>query len=407
MRRLAARVERESASGHNTWRMAVGGGWSLCRAGPVMYVERTRPSEPSPHKGLTGPASPDPAADAVVPRQAPSGCLCLPPTPGSGLAGSSRLSIPGWAITNWTRSLPSPPESVPPPPPLATDALADAVSVSASVTQWPTLGTEAAAHTVVLYNVPVGARVGLRVRRDGDRFHPVWRERPIKLKSFLSGQKVPLHERDAVPIITVWPGPEPGLEMVQDRHAARAGSTLDPSPLQPLLYKDTDEGLALEAGEVGEGEAQKGGWGGVHRGGEGGAQRGGGGGVQIAEEEGEERGQVVAAVYTAAAPHSAARWHVAAPFAAHRSQVAAFFAVPSFTLSLITSVSRLNHLLLTLVRFCVCLSACITLAAWGWNETHSRKIVFTSPVCLTLPLSLSHAPFARTATESARPPVSE
>lgn len=40
-----------------------------------------------------------------------------------------------------------------------------------------------------------------RRRRDGDRFRPVWRSRPSKLKDFFRGQGVPLHLRDEVAVI--------------------------------------------------------------------------------------------------------------------------------------------------------------------------------------------------------------
>jgi tRNA(Ile)-lysidine synthase len=54
---------------------------------------------------------------------------------------------------------------------------------------------------VVLHNVPEGARLHVRRRRDGDRFHPTWKQRPLKVKDFLRGQKVPLHRRDDVPLV--------------------------------------------------------------------------------------------------------------------------------------------------------------------------------------------------------------
>jgi tRNA(Ile)-lysidine synthase len=64
----------------------------------------------------------------------------------------------------------------------------------------------------VLYNVPVGTVLEVRSRIEGDRFHPPWRDGPVKVKDFLRGQKVPLHRRDDVPLICsgsdilcVWP----------------------------------------------------------------------------------------------------------------------------------------------------------------------------------------------------------
>jgi len=56
---------------------------------------------------------------------------------------------------------------------------------------------------VILYNVPYGANLSLRFRKDGDRFHPPWRQTPMKLKDYLRGQKIPLHKRDRMPLICV------------------------------------------------------------------------------------------------------------------------------------------------------------------------------------------------------------
>ncbi|CAM9608415.1 unnamed protein product [Discosporangium mesarthrocarpum] len=52
-----------------------------------------------------------------------------------------------------------------------------------------------------LYNLPQGAQLEIRKRRDGDVFWPEWRENPIKMKDFLRGQGVPLHLRDEVALV--------------------------------------------------------------------------------------------------------------------------------------------------------------------------------------------------------------
>ena len=44
---------------------------------------------------------------------------------------------------------------------------------------------------VCLRDLPRGAQLELRHRKDGDRFHPPWRRRPIKLKDFLRGRRCP------------------------------------------------------------------------------------------------------------------------------------------------------------------------------------------------------------------------
>ena len=48
---------------------------------------------------------------------------------------------------------------------------------------------------------PAGAELELRPWRAGDRFHPSWKRAPIALKDFLRGQKLPLEERRALPLV--------------------------------------------------------------------------------------------------------------------------------------------------------------------------------------------------------------
>ena len=64
------------------------------------------------------------------------------------------------------------------------------------------LPKEASADGVLrLYNLPAGSSLEVRMARDGDRFHPKWRERPVRLVSYLRGQDVPLEERRTLPLI--------------------------------------------------------------------------------------------------------------------------------------------------------------------------------------------------------------
>ena len=58
-----------------------------------------------------------------------------------------------------------------------------------------------AAGELRLYNLPAGAALEVRMSRDGDRFHPKWRERPVRLVSYLRGQDVPMEERRTLPLI--------------------------------------------------------------------------------------------------------------------------------------------------------------------------------------------------------------
>jgi tRNA(Ile)-lysidine synthetase-like protein len=64
-------------------------------------------------------------------------------------------------------------------------------------------GTSAAGLT--LANIPAGATLDVRPRQPGDRFHPPWRPHAVKVKDFLRDQRVPLWERDRLPVL-VWNG---------------------------------------------------------------------------------------------------------------------------------------------------------------------------------------------------------
>lgn len=64
-------------------------------------------------------------------------------------------------------------------------------------------GPSAAGFT--LANIPAGATLEVRPRQPGDRFHPVWRPHAVKVKDFLRDQRVPLWERDRLPVVE-WNG---------------------------------------------------------------------------------------------------------------------------------------------------------------------------------------------------------
>ena len=54
---------------------------------------------------------------------------------------------------------------------------------------------------LTLHNLPPGATLELRPRRPGDRFHPPWKDKPVKLKDFLRDRKIPLNQRDRVALV--------------------------------------------------------------------------------------------------------------------------------------------------------------------------------------------------------------
>ena len=82
----------------------------------------------------------------------------------------------------------------------------------------------AAMHEVItLHSVPPDAVLELRTPRPGDRFHPLWREAPIGLTSFLRGQRVALERRRATPLVCQ-AGSQEVLAVLQPRHVARSAS---------------------------------------------------------------------------------------------------------------------------------------------------------------------------------------
>lgn len=54
---------------------------------------------------------------------------------------------------------------------------------------------------ILLFNIPINQTLNIRYRQPGDRFHPHWKNKSIKLKDFLRDQKIPLHQRNHLPLI--------------------------------------------------------------------------------------------------------------------------------------------------------------------------------------------------------------
>lgn len=80
------------------------------------------------------------------------------------------------------------------------------VHVQLPDTTWTFAATRTPSATATpLRDIPAGTALQLRFRRPGDRFHPAWRARPIKVKDFLRGQRVPLADRDVVPLLVRLP----------------------------------------------------------------------------------------------------------------------------------------------------------------------------------------------------------
>ncbi|MCZ6472013.1 MAG: tRNA lysidine(34) synthetase TilS [SAR324 cluster bacterium] len=58
-------------------------------------------------------------------------------------------------------------------------------------------------NTMALYNIPAGASLQVRQRKDGDRFHPPWKNAPVKVKDFLRDQHIDLWERNRMPCLVL------------------------------------------------------------------------------------------------------------------------------------------------------------------------------------------------------------
>lgn len=54
---------------------------------------------------------------------------------------------------------------------------------------------------LILFNIEPQSSFRLRFREAGDRFHPPWKQKPVKLKDFFRDQGIPLHQRDRIPLI--------------------------------------------------------------------------------------------------------------------------------------------------------------------------------------------------------------
>jgi tRNA(Ile)-lysidine synthase len=98
---------------------------------------------------------------------------------------------------------------------------------------------------VVLFNVPQGARLELRTRREGDRFWPAWRSSAIKMKDFLRGQKLPLHRRDSVPLAVMG---DQQVVCVYPSHvsAAHATQNMEVAPVGLWIETDLDKDASGE-----------------------------------------------------------------------------------------------------------------------------------------------------------------
>ncbi|MBF0287756.1 MAG: tRNA lysidine(34) synthetase TilS [SAR324 cluster bacterium] len=54
---------------------------------------------------------------------------------------------------------------------------------------------------MVLFNISPTTELIFRYRRDGDYFHPHWKNKPVKVKDFLRDQGIPLHQRNQIPLV--------------------------------------------------------------------------------------------------------------------------------------------------------------------------------------------------------------
>ena len=62
-------------------------------------------------------------------------------------------------------------------------------------------GAPLPAEGLTLFNLAPQSELSLSYRKPGDRFHPSWKKKSVKLKDFLRDQGIPLHERDRLPLV--------------------------------------------------------------------------------------------------------------------------------------------------------------------------------------------------------------
>jgi tRNA(Ile)-lysidine synthase len=134
------------------------------------------------------------------------------------------------------------------PPTPATHRLDD-VRITAPAAWRVTGGRGIAGGTgLILANIPAGAHLEARTRREGDRFHPPWRDHPVKVKDFLRDQHIPLWERDQLPLVVLngqviaiyprfiaWGFLPPGREPPFMLHIATADSLTENAPGEAFL----------------------------------------------------------------------------------------------------------------------------------------------------------------------------
>lgn len=166
-------------------------------------------------------------------------------------AGGAERGAPAGGAAERAQPVPPPPTPGPAQPAITIAARAHLWRVAAAHDATAPL-LPPPARALTLYNVPAGARLRVRARRDGDRFHPAWRERPIKLKDFLRGQRLRLHERSHVPLLTrVTAAPGAGAAVRAEAGGATGGRAGEAA--------EVEEVVAVFTGHVARAYAEDGG----------------------------------------------------------------------------------------------------------------------------------------------------
>ncbi len=77
------------------------------------------------------------------------------------------------------------------------------------------LSSQNSSITVELCNLPNHSILQIRRIEDGDKFHPVWKNNPIKVSELLRGQKIPAYLREEVLCIELINDTKPSDNLVR------------------------------------------------------------------------------------------------------------------------------------------------------------------------------------------------
>ncbi|KAG5185116.1 hypothetical protein JKP88DRAFT_268428 [Tribonema minus] len=226
------------AAGSARWHVDVGGGAAVMRDGDVLRLAHAMGAAAAAAAGAT--AGGGLGGAGVGEGERTAGCVAGEVTVDEAEARCTITAPPDWEVTATRIGV------------AEAAGIAAAARDGTSGADRPPAAAAAAASDMVLYNVPPGAVLRVRRRRDGDRFRPRWRATPAKVKDFLRGQGVPLHRRDDVALVQLSPPPPLPLDgAAGGAHGAGAAYGADSACDDGAADGAADAGAAAAAEVVG------------------------------------------------------------------------------------------------------------------------------------------------------------